>query len=613
MGTHDRVTLGGRGYALRAVLKSDRYARSSLLEDREGRRFVLKESVMRLPPGIRVPALAGLLARHEADLYERLAGLPGIPRLAGRPRRDAFLREYVEGCTLREVKRPPDGFFGALEGVLRGVHSRGVAYVDLAKEENVIVGADGRPWLVDFQVSVARQGPLLPLVGWLQREDLYHLSKLRLRRRPDEASAEDRRRVAGRSRLGRLHRATVKKAYNVLTRYLVKRWSGAGEGRTALLLVAAAALGCAAPPGVAPPPAPPAVAVVEAGLPQGPWGPPAASLDGVPYDEPARCLPIDGTTGSSTPLGAAAAEVRAATPEETLLAIHRWIDGRFRTDGRVARESRPVERLLEDRTLGGPTDRAVLFGSLARACGIPTAWVKAVSWEAARAAAAHPEAPPPTDPAVLLEVFVGNRWRLLDASSLLLWEDYDPRSRLLPGERLAVDKGTDPAAMVFGNRRDLWLRQWAEIARGLDTALLPAARPTDLRRLAVTIGRVFIAGDAGLADRVHDRCEALGVPRALTWSFADEFERFLPRARGRVLLVLCPGGRTVLPPESRAEFLPAPEEEVRRIATTSPPGILRRRLADGTRVVLLHGRNDEGVLAAARLLEAADVAEAESP
>jgi len=24
----------------------------------------------------------------------------------------------------------------------------------------------------------------------------------------------------------------VKKAYNLLTRYLVKRWSGAGEGRT---------------------------------------------------------------------------------------------------------------------------------------------------------------------------------------------------------------------------------------------------------------------------------------------------------------------------------------------------------------------------------------------
>jgi hypothetical protein len=213
------------------VLKEDRYARSTLLEDPGGARFVLKESVMRLPPGVRVPPLAALLARHEAGLYVRLEGLAGIPRLAARPRPDAFLREYVEGATVRETVRLPDGFFASLEGVLRGVHARGVAYVDLAKEENVIVGADGRAWLIDFQVSVAGEGPLRPLVGMLQKEDLYHLSKMRLRRRPDEATEEDRRRVAGRGRLGRLHRATVKKAYNLLTRYLVTRWSGAGEGR----------------------------------------------------------------------------------------------------------------------------------------------------------------------------------------------------------------------------------------------------------------------------------------------------------------------------------------------------------------------------------------------
>lgn len=226
-------TLGleGRSYRVLSILKEDRYARSTLLEGAGGKRFVLKESVLRLPPGLRVPPLAVLLARHEAGLFRRLEGLEGIPRLTGQPRRDAFLREFVEGATVRETGRPPDGFFASLERVLRGVHGRGVAYVDLAKEENVIVGSDGRPWLIDFQVSVAREGPLRSLVGLLQREDLYHLSKMRLRRRPDEATEEDRRRVAGRGRLGRIHRATVKKAYNLLTRYLVTRWSGAGEGR----------------------------------------------------------------------------------------------------------------------------------------------------------------------------------------------------------------------------------------------------------------------------------------------------------------------------------------------------------------------------------------------
>ena len=222
---------GAGEHRIRAVLKEDRYARSTLLEDGAGRRYVLKESIVRLPPGVRIPPLAALLARHEADLYAHLAGTPGIPRLVSRPRPDAFLREYVEGATVRDTPRIPDGFFADLERVLSAVHARGVAYVDLAKEENVIVGADGRAWLVDFQVSLSREGPLRPLVARFQREDLYHLSKMRLRRRPDEATDEDRRRVAGRSRLARLHRATVKKAYNLLTRYLVKRWSGAGEGR----------------------------------------------------------------------------------------------------------------------------------------------------------------------------------------------------------------------------------------------------------------------------------------------------------------------------------------------------------------------------------------------
>jgi RIO-like serine/threonine protein kinase len=225
------VVLGGRTFRSLSVMKEDRYARSTLLEGARGRRFVLKESVMRLAPGVRVPPLAALLARHEAGILDRLAGVPGIPRMTARPRPDAFLREFVEGETVRDTERVPDGFFASLEEVLRAVHARGVAYVDLAKEENVIVGADGRAWLIDFQVSVAREGPLRPLVGRFQREDLYHLSKMRLRRRPDEATGEDRRRVAGRSRLARLHRATVKKAYNLLTRHLVKRWSGAGEGR----------------------------------------------------------------------------------------------------------------------------------------------------------------------------------------------------------------------------------------------------------------------------------------------------------------------------------------------------------------------------------------------
>ncbi|MHC4821707.1 MAG: protein kinase family protein [Planctomycetota bacterium] len=231
--TGDTVVLGGVEHRVLEVMKEDRYARSRVVESPEGRRLVFKESVMRLPPGVRVPPLAALLARHEADLYEHLQGIDGIPRFVSRPGADSFLREYVDGDTVRNTDDLPAGFFGRLEALLLEVHGRGVAYVDLAKEENVLVGRDGAPWLIDFQVSVGEEGPFRRLVGYLQREDLYHLSKMRLRRVPAEATDEDRKRVKQRSALSRLHRATVKKVYNILTRYLVRRWSGAGEGRPA--------------------------------------------------------------------------------------------------------------------------------------------------------------------------------------------------------------------------------------------------------------------------------------------------------------------------------------------------------------------------------------------
>ena len=72
-----------------------------------------------------------------------------------------------------------------------------MAYVDLEKCENVLVGDDGLPHLFDFQISWywSRRwgGELLPLRvmrGWFQRGDRYHLIKLRRRTRPDQLSPE---------------------------------------------------------------------------------------------------------------------------------------------------------------------------------------------------------------------------------------------------------------------------------------------------------------------------------------------------------------------------------------------------------------------------------------
>ena len=74
----------------------------------------------------------------------------------------------------------------------------GVALVDLDKADNFIVGTDGRPHLLDFQLAFAadRRGFLpkwLTVRGLhaLQRCDRYHLLKHRVRQRPDGVCGGD--------------------------------------------------------------------------------------------------------------------------------------------------------------------------------------------------------------------------------------------------------------------------------------------------------------------------------------------------------------------------------------------------------------------------------------
>lgn len=142
------------------LLKRDLWAETSLVR-LDGGDWVLKRS--RLVPW---------LARRERAIYARLAGIDGVPRLHPARGHNWFLHEYVPGRPLGRRRDVPAGFFDDLDRVLRAVHARGVAYVDLSKRSNVIVGDDGRAYLVDFQIAVVG-------ARWLMREDLYHLAKLR--------------------------------------------------------------------------------------------------------------------------------------------------------------------------------------------------------------------------------------------------------------------------------------------------------------------------------------------------------------------------------------------------------------------------------------------------
>ena len=114
------------------------------------------------------------------------------------------------GSEISPVFESPLGLFRSpeLQGLLERVHQRGIAYVDLHKRENILVGTDGRPYLIDFQISqyLPQRGPLGAVLRVLQRCDDYHLSKHIHRSRRDSGDQPAQGRGADRPWVIRAHR-----------------------------------------------------------------------------------------------------------------------------------------------------------------------------------------------------------------------------------------------------------------------------------------------------------------------------------------------------------------------------------------------------------------------
>ena len=132
--------------------------------------------------------------RREERAYRALDGLPGIPRCAGRLDPLVLVTRLVEGTSLSDwgAGRPlPENFFARLKELLDGVHSRGVVQGDL-HHRDVLVGDDGRPWLVDFSTSLIG-GPRGGLWRLLARLDRRSVLKLQERFLPGTLTAQEER------------------------------------------------------------------------------------------------------------------------------------------------------------------------------------------------------------------------------------------------------------------------------------------------------------------------------------------------------------------------------------------------------------------------------------
>jgi hypothetical protein len=208
----DRVTCAGQRYEIVETFKHDFFAATGLYRGASGL-AVLKINRTNEFFGLPLGWAGRLLARREIRLYAAARDLPGIPRLLGAVGETGFMHAFVPGHPLGRREAVGELFFAQLLALVSALHTRHIAYVDLNKRQNILVGIDGRPYLIDFQISLH-----WPPTGWrrwsvarwlltrFQHGDYYHCLKHKRRLRPDLLTADEARAVARLSPWIRVHR-----------------------------------------------------------------------------------------------------------------------------------------------------------------------------------------------------------------------------------------------------------------------------------------------------------------------------------------------------------------------------------------------------------------------
>jgi RIO-like serine/threonine protein kinase len=227
------IGVGGENFRHEKTIKHDFWAVTGFYLNDAGTRIVLKMSRTEDFAGFPLLWAGRFLCRREMRFYNKLSDLPNVPPVLGTVGPTGFIHAYVAGRPLSKDRPVPDKFFDQLVNLLRELHRRDIAYVDTNKPENILLGDDGLPHLIDFQISYDLQelGKWFlnrRLLKQLQAEDLYHILKHKKRLRPDEMTPEELAGAERKSWLIQLHRFLTK-PYFRLRRRTFKRLRESGR------------------------------------------------------------------------------------------------------------------------------------------------------------------------------------------------------------------------------------------------------------------------------------------------------------------------------------------------------------------------------------------------
>lgn len=217
----EELTVLGRAYRRTVIFKHDSWAATCRYDAVEptGEDDVIAVKTNRRQPVLIVPMiwLGWILAKREAAIYQRMADVEGVPKFLGRLDATTVAHTFIPGEPLAPGDQLTDEFLNDLQRLVETFHKRDIAVVDLQKCENVLVGEDGKPYLMDFQISwalpenfVGKFPPLRWIHGIFVSSDKYHLRKHFYRFRPDLLSEEEKRRIERKPLVIRIHRAVTR-------------------------------------------------------------------------------------------------------------------------------------------------------------------------------------------------------------------------------------------------------------------------------------------------------------------------------------------------------------------------------------------------------------------
>ncbi|MCA6114009.1 serine/threonine protein kinase [Bradyrhizobium sp. WSM 1738] len=181
-----------------------------------------------------VPIWSYPLARHLFARERRALALARElnvgPKLLWAGRR-ALVRGFVDGVALHLAKPHGDiAYFRSAKLALRKLHRAGICHNDLAKEQNWLVGRDGRAYLTDFQLAAcfSSRSRLFRIAAY---EDLRHMLKHKRSYAPQALTPMERKILARKSVVASLWLKTGKKVYQAITRGLFNFTDREGGGR----------------------------------------------------------------------------------------------------------------------------------------------------------------------------------------------------------------------------------------------------------------------------------------------------------------------------------------------------------------------------------------------